>query len=121
MSTQFAQAAASPLEKHRLESLNYSVDWAQRLATGVALSGAPAVAVLRDDDDSFTDVSTQFAISSLSISGTKSLWRLGSASVGDQDADAIYYVRVSQGTDDSQTLVSIHQLIVSELADADAP
>lgn len=116
-----AQAASAPLEKHRLEALAYSVDWTNRLASGESLTGNPTVTVLLDSDGTFSDVSSEFSITSLSTTENKSTWRLGAASTDEQDADAVYYVRVSQATDNSQTLISIHLLIVYEFADTTAP
>lgn len=114
-------ANAEFLEKHRLAAIDYSVDFANELASGVALSGNPTVTVLELVSGGFTDVSSEFGITGQGTSGTKSVFRLAAATTGQQDEDGEYYVRVSQGTDNTQTLISIHRLHVSEFADTTAP
>lgn len=109
------------IEKHRLETRDYSVDWANELATGVSLSGTPTIKVLKYASSAYTDSSSEFTITNEQTSGTKSLWRMGAAGSGQQDSDVVWYVRVSQATDNTQTLVSVHRLYVTEQADPDAP
>lgn len=117
MSRQTNYAESQFLEKHRLEARDYGVEWSAELATGVSLSGNPTITII----SSGNDVTSQFGVTSQGTSGTQSVWRLGTAGSGQQDGDATYYLRVEQDTSNNQTLVSVHRLYVSELADTSAP
>ncbi len=117
MSRSSDYAEAEFLEKHRLEVRDYGVEWSGELATGVALSGNPTITIV----SSGADVTSQFTVTAQGTSGTQSVWRMGAAGSAQQDADVTYYLRVTQGTDNGQTLVSIHRLYVTEQADLTAP
>jgi hypothetical protein len=115
------QVEGQPLEKHRLEVEDYSVDWARRMTTtSETLSTVDSVTVLQEGV-TLTDVSSEFVITSQSVSGTKSQWRMGAATTGNQDANEHYLLLVKVSTSTGRKPLSIHRLEVSELADTTAP
>lgn len=116
-----AAAFEQPLEKHRLEIEDYSVDFAGRLSTGETLSSVSAVRVLHGSPGSWINVSSQFGITNIGTSGDKVLFRMGAATTGNQDANSDYYVRVQVSTSAGRSLTSVHVLYVSEQADTSAP
>jgi len=122
MSTLDEQAWGALLEKHRLEIEDYSVDFARRLVgSGETLSSVDYVRVYQVTSNGSTNVSTNFWVSSQSVSGTKVQWRMGEASAGTQDAEATYYVMVRAVSSTGRRPLSVHGLRVHELADPNAP
>ena len=115
--------ASEPLTKHRLASEVYGIDFAARLSTGEVLDAgtvAPTVIVTTKDGRDYTDVSGQFAIASIQISGTEVRFRLGPAAADADQQGGKYFLRITVDTDLLDHLVSTHILTVSERADVAA-
>ena len=92
------------------ETINYAVDFANVLASGVTLSTAANwVATVK----SGTDASPSSIVSgSASISGTKSVQAITAGTDG-----VVYYLKVSVTTSDSQTL---EELVTLEVQDKES-
>lgn len=120
------------LEKHRLESEVYRVDFASgtepRLAASETLTTGSIRVVRMRGNNVATDATTEFGATA-PITGTVTTgaqassavqFTLGAGATGAQDADAEYYVRVSASTS-ARDMVSLHRLVVFELGDVAAP
>lgn len=127
------RAAQLKLEKHRSEKEVYRVDFAggtsPRLASSETLTGG-SITVIRYRGTTATDVTTEFSTGGgASITGTVATgaqassaveFTLAAATGTEQDADEIYYLRVSASTA-ARDMLSLHKLAVSELGDVGAP
>lgn len=118
MPKQDLQAFDQPLEKHRLERRDYSIDFTANLDAGEVLGAVESIKVFTPSTPP-VEVTSQFNPQGATISGEKVNFRLSeAASSTDQDATPPYYLlRAEVSTTNSQQLVSIHALYVSEQAD----
>lgn len=122
MSQQDQQAYEQPLEKHRLEIEDYSVEFEDRLEAGEILASIESVSVIAGGGGVWVDVSPEFHISGEIVTDdTVAQFRMGEAGTDEQDSEPDYFVRVIVTTTNGRKLVSNHALLLSEQADPNAP
>jgi hypothetical protein len=105
------------LEKHRDEKEVYSVSFDEkRLADGEALTGTPTVKLYTGSfKDGYTDVSSQFTITNITLADTNTDVQFTSAiATGTNQAAGVYLGKITCGTTNSRTVVQTFTLTVSD-------
>lgn len=113
---------------HRRAVDDYGIDFRHetfpRLAVGETLEAAPAPTIeitMKSAEGAVSDVTSEFGITAIAVSGDQVVFRKDTAATGEQDASTRYELLCLVTTSTGRRIASAHPLEVTETGDPDAP